>query len=132
MMPFGGWLSDFIAPKYGRMRPAFLALLASAAFLAASTWAASPIAVLALITACYSLVVACEGVYSWALLTASPDSPGAGFGFANGVGSGAQFLAPLSLPWIAGRWGWDAAVYSAAAALLFGAVLWVWAGAEQA
>jgi len=131
MMPLGGWFSDFIAPTYGRMRPAFLALLASAALLAASTWAASPLAVLALITAAYSLVVACEGVYSWALLTTAADSPGAGFGFANGVGSGAQFLAPLSLPWIASRWGWDTAVYSAAAAVLCGAVLWRWAGAER-
>jgi sugar phosphate permease len=131
MMPLGGWISDVIAPKYGRMRPAFLALLVSAVLLAASTWAASPLAVLAFITGGYSLVVACEGVYSWALLTASPDSPGAGFGFANGVGSGAQFLAPLSLPWIAGRWGWDMAVYSAAAAVLLGAVLWVWAGPEK-
>ncbi|MFN0105744.1 MAG: MFS transporter [Bryobacteraceae bacterium] len=127
MMPLGGWISDVIAPKYGRLRPAFLALAVSGALLAASTWMASPLTVLAFITAAYSLVVACEGVYSWALLTNSPESPGAGFGFANGVGSGAQFLAPLSLPWIAARWGWDAAVYSAATALLFGALLWQWA-----
>lgn len=128
MMPLGGWISDWIAPRYGRMRPAFWALLASGALLAASTWMQDPIAVLALITSAYSLVVACEGVYSWALLTSSPESPGSGFGFANGVGSGAQFLAPLSLPWIAGRWGWDAALYSACAALLLGALLWRWAG----
>jgi len=131
MMPLGGWLSDSIAPKHGRMRPAFMALVASAAFLGASTWAASPFAVLAFITAGYSLVVACEGVYSWALLTTSAESPGAGFGFANGVGSGAQVLAPLSLPWIASRWGWDAAIYSAVLALLCGAALWIWAGAER-
>jgi len=129
-MPLGGWLSDLIAPKYGRMWPAFGALLLSAGMLGASTWAANPLAVLAFLTAGYSLVVACEGVYSWALLTSSPDSPGAGFGFANGVGSGAQFLAPLSLPWIAGRWGWDMAVYSAAAAVLLGAVLWRWAARD--
>ena len=131
MMPLGGWLSDLIAPKYGRMRPAFLALLASAVLLAASTWMSSPLAVLAFITAGYSLVVACEGAWSWAVLTSASESPGAGFGFANGVGSGAQFLAPLSLPWIAGKWGWDAAVLSAAAAVLCGAVLWRWSGAER-
>ena len=131
MMPLGGWLSDYIAPTYGRMRPAFLALLVSAALLAASTWVASPLALLAFITAAYSLVVACEGVYSWALLTTAAESPGAGFGFANGVGSGAQFLAPLSLPWIASRWGWDVSLYSAAGAILCGAVLWRWAVAER-
>lgn len=128
MMPLGGWISDTIAPRFGRIRPAFLALAASGVFLAASVSAASPLAVLAFITASYSLVVACEGVYSWAILSASPDSPGAGFGFANGVGSGAQFLAPLSLPWIAGRWGWDAAVHSVTLSVVLGAALWLWAG----
>lgn len=124
MMPLGGWLSDVIAPRFGRLRPAFYALMASAALLASSTFAVSPLPTLALITASYSLIVACEGVYWWAVLTASADSPGAGYGFANGVGSAAQFIAPLSLPWIASLWGWNAAVYSVAAAVLAGAVLW--------
>lgn len=124
MMPLGGWLSDWLSPRLGRSWPAFTALALSAALLQASTFAVQPWAVLALLTASYSLVVACEGVYSWALLTRAADSPGAGFGFANGVGSAAQFLAPLSLPWIAGRWGWSAAVGSAAVAVLLGAVLW--------
>lgn len=124
MMPLGGWLSDRVAPRLGRSWPAFTALALSAALLQASTFAAQPWAVLALLTASYSLVVACEGVYSWALLTRAADSPGAGFGFANGVGSAAQFLAPLSLPWIAARWGWSAAVGSAALAVLLGAFLW--------
>ncbi|MBI2686561.1 MAG: MFS transporter [Acidobacteria bacterium] len=130
MMPLGGWISDVIAPRFGRIRPALLALAVSGVLLAASTSTQAPTAVLAFITAAYSLVVACEGVYSWALLTRSADAPAAGFGFANGVGSGAQFLAPLALPWIAGRWGWDAAVYSAAFACFLGAVLWRWAGAD--
>jgi len=131
MMPLGGWISDLIAPRFGRLKPALLALGVGAVCLAVSTRMESPLAVLAALTAAYTLVVACEGVYSWALLTSSPESPGAGFGFANGVGSAAQFLAPLSLPWIAGRWGWDMAVYSAAAALAAGAVLWLCAVPER-
>jgi MFS family permease len=124
MMPLGGWLSDLIAPRFGRLRPAFLALLASATLLAASTWATDPLSVLAFITASYSLVVACEGVYWWAVLTGAADGPGAAYGFANAVGSAAQFIAPIVLPAIAARWSWDASVYSVAAALLAAATLW--------
>jgi MFS family permease len=124
MMPLGGWLSDLIAPRFGRLRPAFFALLASAALLAASAWATDPLAVLALITASYSLVVACEGVYWWAVLTGATDSPGAAYGFANAVGSAAQFIAPILLPAIASGWGWNASVFSVAASLLLAAALW--------
>lgn len=131
-MPMGGWVSDLIAPRFGRVKPALVALSGSGLFLAGSTHTNNPFAVLALITAAYTLVVACEGVYSWALLVSSPDSPAAGFGFANGVGSGAQFLAPLALPFVASHWGWDAAVYSTAAALLLGAFLWGVAGIREA
>ena len=131
MMPLGGWLSDRIAPRYGRIRPALLALGMSGALMAASTAAKEPVMVFAFITVAYSLVVACEGVYSWALLTSSPDAPGAGFGFANTISSAAQFLAPLAFPWIAARWGWDAAMYSTAFACFVGAVMWWWAGSTH-
>ena len=83
----------------------------------ASTRTASPVAVLAFITAAYSLVVASEGAFWWAVLTIAPESPGAAYGFANAVGNVSQFAAPLVLPWIAGRWGWDAAVWSVSVAL---------------
>jgi MFS family permease len=124
MMPLGGWLADLIAPRAGRRWPALFALAAGGLLLIFSTRTSEPLAVLACIAIAYSLVVACEGVYSWAILTNSPDAPATGFGFANAVGSAAQFLAPLAYPWIAARWGWDAGVWSAGAALLFGAILW--------
>ena len=125
MMPLGGWLTDVMAPRWGRVRPIFLGLAASGVMLAASTWMVSPVAVLTLITAAYGLVVACEGAFWWAVLTNSADSPGAGYGLANGIGNLAQFAAPLLMPWIAARWGWDAAVWSVALALAGAAAFWV-------
>lgn len=123
-MPLGGWISDLIAPRWGRTYPIVAALAASAALLGVSPLAQCPLWVLALIVAAYSLVVASEGVYSWALLVSTPESPGSAYGFGNGIACGAQFLAPLAFPWIAGRWGWDASVLSATVALAASAVLW--------
>ncbi len=130
MMPLGGWLSDVAAARLGRMGPVLWGLGLSGALLAGSTWVSEPAWVLALIAAAYGLVVACEGVYSWALLMAAPENPGAAFGFANGVCSGAQFVAPLLLPWFAGRWGWDVSLYSAAVALAVAAGLWRTVGVQ--
>lgn len=124
MMPLGGWLADRLAPRLGRVRPIFAMLAASSVMMAASTWMVGPAAVLALITAAYGLVVACEGAFWWAVLTNSADSPGAGYGLANGVGNVAQFFAPLSMPWIAARWRWDAAVWSVALALAGATAFW--------
>jgi MFS family permease len=125
MMPLGGWLTDLMARRWGRVRPIFIGLAGSGVMLAASTWMVSPVAVLTLITAAYGLVVACEGAFWWAVLTNSADSPGAGYGLANGIGNAAQFVAPLLMPWIAARWGWDAAVWSVALALAGAAAFWV-------
>lgn len=123
-MPLGGWVSDLIAPRWGRVYPVLAALAGSAVLLGLSPAATAPAAVLALVVAAYSLVVASEGVYSWALLVSTPESPGSAYGFGNGIACGAQFLAPLAFPWIAARWGWDASVLSAAVALAASAVFW--------
>lgn len=124
MMPAGGLLSDFLADRYGRMRPAFWGLAGSGVLLGLSTLVHEPTGVLAVVSAAFSLIVACEGVFWWAVLSSSPENPAAAYGFANAVGSGAQFLAPLVYPWIAARWGWDAGVHSAGVALVISAFLW--------
>lgn len=124
MMPLGGWVSDLMAPRFGRIGPALAGLAGGAFALAISVRTESPAAVIAAIAISYGLIVACEGAFSWALLHYSPEAPATGFGFANSVGSGAQFLAPLIFPWVAARWGWNASVLTAAAALGAGAVLW--------
>lgn len=125
MMPVGGWLMDLAAPQWGRVGPVVAGLFASGATLMASTWAMSPVAVLTLITTSYGLVVACEGAFWWAVLTNSAESPGTGYGLANGIGNAGQFVAPLLMPWIAARWGWNAAVWSVSLALAGAAAFWI-------
>lgn len=124
MMPLGGWLSDVIAPRMGRRIPAFVALTAGGVFLAAAALAENPAAVITLLSISYSLVVACEGVFWWAVIAHAAEAPGSACGFANGVGSLAQFLAPLSFPAIAAAVNWNASVLSAAAILAIAGILW--------
>jgi MFS family permease len=124
MMPLGGWLSDVLAPSFGRKNPALLSLATAGALTGASALATEPALVLMFLAAAYSLVVAAEGAYWWAVLFHAPDQPGAAYGFANTVGSVAQFLAPLALPWIAARWTWTGSVWSVAAALFLSVILW--------
>jgi len=123
-MPLGGWIADRIAPHFGRRVPAVAALLAAGLCVAAGSAATVPSIVLALITASYALVVGVEGLYSWGVLASTPESPGAAYGFTNMAGSVAQFLAPLTFPWLAARSGWTMSVCTAAGALGIAALLW--------
>lgn len=124
-MFFGGFVIDKIAPRTGRVWPPLIAYSAAGIALAASVVSHNPELVLALIVLSYTLAAACEGVFSWAVITASPHSAGGAYGFVNMCGSAAQFVAPHAFPWIAARFTWDGSVYSAAVALGIGAVLWL-------
>ena len=124
-MFFGGFVVDKIAPRAGRVWPPLIAYSVAGVALAASVVSHNPELVLALIVLSYTLTTACEGVFSWAVITAAPDSAGSSYGFVNMCGSVAQFIAPLAFPWLAARFTWDGSVYSAAIALAMGAALWL-------
>ncbi|MBM3754818.1 MAG: MFS transporter [Acidobacteria bacterium] len=123
-MFFGGLFIDKIAPRTGRVWPSIVALTVASCALAASVVTNNSELVLALIVLSYTLTTACEGVFSWAVITAAPHSAGASYGFVNMCGSVAQVAAPLAFPWLAARFTWDGSVYSAALSLLIGAGLW--------
>lgn len=123
-MFFGGLVIDKIAPRTGRVWPPLIAYSAAGVALAASVVSRTPELVLLLIVLSYTLTTACEGVFSWAVITASPHNAGSSYGFVNMCGSVAQFIAPLAFPWLAARLTWDGSVYSAAIALAIGAALW--------
>jgi len=123
-MFFGGLFIDKIAPRTGRVWPPLIAYSVAGVALTASVVSRNPEIVLALIVLSYTLTTGCEGVFSWAVITAAPHSAGASYGFVNMCGSVAQVAAPLAFPWLAARFTWDGSVYSAALSLLIGAALW--------
>ena len=123
-MFFGGFVVDKIAPRTGRVWQPLVAYSVAGVALAASVVSRNPELVLILIVLSYTLTTACEGVFAWAVITASPQNAGSSYGFVNMCGSVSQFIAPLAFPWLAARFTWDGSVYSAAIALAAGAALW--------
>ncbi len=128
MTPVGGWVSDRAVVAYGlrngrRMVPIF-ALTLSAVLLYVATSSQNSIAMVCLLCAALGCAAATEGPFWVAASEIDSAHPAAAAGVMNTGGSVGGFLAPVITPFIAGRGGWPAALYTGSAVVLGAVVLW--------
>jgi MFS family permease len=136
MTPMGGWLSDGAVAAYGRRNgrrlvPIF-ALTLSAVLLYLGTSAKNPIAMVSILCAALGCAAATEGPFWVAASEIGSAHPAAAAGVMNTGGSVGGFLAPVITPFIAGRGGWPAALYTGSAVVLGAVVLWFFMDAGHA
>ena len=135
MTPPGGWLSDSAVAAYGqrngrRLVPIF-ALTLSAVLLYLATSATNQIAMVSILCAALGCAAATEGPFWVAASEIGRSHPAAAAGVMNTGGSIGGFLAPVITPFIAGRGGWPAALYTGSAVVLGAVVLWFFVDAGQ-
>ena len=133
MTPMGGWVSDRAVVAYGRRNgrrlvPIFTLTL-SAVLLYLATSSQHPIAMVSLLCVALGCAAATEGPFWVAASEIGSAHPAAAAGVMNTGGSVGGFLAPVITPFIAGRGGWPAALYTGSAVVLVAVVLWLFVDA---
>jgi MFS family permease len=136
MTPIGGWVSDGAVAAYGRRNgrrlvPIF-ALTLSAVLLYLATSAKNPITMVSILCAALGCAAATEGPFWVTASEIGSAHPAAAAGVMNTGGSIGGFLAPIITPFIAGRGGWPAALYTGSAVVLGAVVLWLFIDMGQA
>lgn len=126
-MPLGGWASDRLAARTraGRAWVGGASLALGALLWSLGCWSTSAVTVAVLFSLGAALASAAEGSY-WALaIQAGGHHLASAFGLVNAAGCIGMFLAPLVLPLVAARFGWNLAVATAGIAAAIAALGWV-------
>lgn len=134
--PIGGWLSDFLSQRYGKrigrcgVGCGALVLTAGFIYLGAST--ADPyMAILFLSLGSGSLFLSTAAFWATTMDLASKYA-GTVSGFMNMGGNIGGTLSPTLTPYIAERYGWETALYIAAALAILGIFCWLGVHPERA
>lgn len=128
--PLGGWVSDWLAKRYGdrpaRCGVAIFGIAFAAVFIALGTQVASArLASIVLAGGAGALYLSQSAFWAVTAEIAGP-SAGTVSGIMNMGGQiGGAVTASLS-PWIAGRFGWTASFLVAAGLCAVGSILWIW------
>jgi ACS family glucarate transporter-like MFS transporter len=134
--PVGGWLTDRLSRRFGkrlgRCALGFGGLFLTAGFIAMGAAAADPyMAVLFLSLGAGSLFG--SGAAYWATtIDLTKTYAGTVSGFMNMGGNLGGALSPTLTPFLAERFGWDNALYTAAAFAFLGAFFWLGVHPERA
>ena len=134
--PLGGWLSDYMSRRFGkragRCGVGIGGLLLTAGLIWAGAAASDPYrAILLLALGSASLFLTAAAYWASTMDLASPYA-GTVSGFMNMGGNLGGALSPTLTPFLAQRFGWESALYVAAALALLGALLWLGVHPERA
>jgi ACS family glucarate transporter-like MFS transporter len=127
--PLGGWLSDFFSKRYGkrigRCGVACGALVLAAGFIYLGASTADPyLAILFLSLGSGSVFLSAAAFWATTMDLASKYA-GTVSGFMNMGGNLGGAISPTLTPYIAERYGWETALYVAAALAIVGVLCWL-------
>jgi ACS family glucarate transporter-like MFS transporter len=134
--PLGGWLSDALSQRcgkrLGRCGIGASCLLLTAGLLWGGAGATDPYVAIALLSVGSAALFLSAGTYWATTIDLARPYAGTVSGFMNMGGNLGGALSPTLTPLLAQRFGWDSALYVAAAFALVGAVFWLGVHPEQA
>jgi MFS transporter, ACS family, glucarate transporter len=134
--PIGGWLSDFFSKRYGkrsgRCGVACVALVLTGSFIWLGAATTDPyMAILFLSLGSGSLFLSTAAFWATTMDLASKYA-GTVSGFMNMGGNLGGAISPTLTPYIAERYGWETALYVAAALAILGILCWLGVHPERA
>lgn len=126
--PLGGWVSDRMVRRYGittgRAVAGFGGMFSAGLAVIAGGFVESPLLAIASLSLGAGCLYFTVGAY-WASTTdLSPEHAGTLSGMMNMGANIGGALSPSLTPWLAGRWGWPAALGFAGCIALLGAGMW--------
>ena len=125
----GGILCDRLAARFGvrwgYRGPGLVGLVLAAAFILAASMVSSPIIAVVLLSLCLASQQVTEAAFWTATIALSGRDAGTATGIMNTGGNIAGGMGALLVPLLVERFGWSAALGSAAFFSLVGAVLWL-------
>jgi ACS family glucarate transporter-like MFS transporter len=134
--PIGGWLSDSLSRRFGkrigRCGVGVSGLLLTSGLVWAGASTTDPyLAILLLALGSASLFLTAAAYWASTMDLAATYA-GTVSGFMNMGGNLGGALSPTLTPWLAQQFGWESALYVAAASAVLGALLWLGVHPEQA
>jgi ACS family glucarate transporter-like MFS transporter len=134
--PIGGWLSDQFSERFGkrvgRCGLGISGLVLSAGFIWAGAAAANPYLAILLLSLGSGSLVLSAAAYWATTIDLSKTYAGTVSGFMNMGGSLGGAISPTLTPLLAQQFGWEGALYTAAALALGGAFFWLGVHPERA
>ncbi len=135
MMPFGGWVTDVLAARFGAkvgMRSiAAGSMLCSVVCLIAALNVGDTKTLVALLSLAFGFCSIADVVYWSAVISISGSQVGAACGLMNTGGNLGGGIAPLLTPIIAGAYGWSAALYFGGGVALISLYSWLFIDASR-
>jgi len=134
--PIGGWLSDALSRRWGRRigrcGVGLAGLLLTAGLICAGARATDPYLAILLLSLGSGSLFLCAAAYWASTIDLAKPYAGMVSGFMNMGGNLGGTLSPTLTPFLAQRFGWDSALYVAAALALVGAACWLGVHPERA
>lgn len=128
MMPLGGWVADWLIPRWGphlsRRRVAVAGMALSALLLYLGINITNTLAMVALLSLALGLAASAEGPFWASAIDAGGRQAGAAGGLLNSVGNFGGLLAPTLTPYLAQRFGWTCGLHFGSLMVLLGAASW--------
>jgi len=134
--PLGGWLSDSMSRRFGkrtgRCGVGIGGLLLTAGLIWAGAAASDPYRAILLLALGSASLFLTAGAYWASTMDLASSYAGTVSGFMNMGGNLGGALSPTLTPFLAQRFGWESALYVAAALAVLGALLWLGVHPERA
>ena len=132
----GGWLTDRLSQRFGkrlgRCGMGLGSMLLTAALICAGAAVEDPYLVILLLSLGAGALLLGAAAYFATTIDLAKAYAGMVGGFMNMGGNLGGALSPTLTPFLAQRFGWDSALYVAAALALVGAFFWLWIHPERA
>jgi len=134
--PLGGWLSDAVSRRWGkragRCGVGISGLLLTAGLIWAGAAAADPYRAILLLALGSASLFLTAAAYWASTMDLASSYAGTVSGFMNMGGNLGGALSPTLTPFLAQRFGWESALYVAAALAVLGALFWLGVHPERA